>query len=64
MDAPIVTELPSVTFSKSELAMLWNLLNAKGIVAPLPQAHVAAELYSTVQTLAQWHGLPVLPPTD
>lgn len=55
---PIIRDtLPSVIFSADEVAMLWQLLNTQGVGAPMKLAHVAAELYATIQKLAILHGI-------
>ena len=51
------TALPSVTFSRDEVLMLWQMVNAPNCAVPLASAKAGAELYRTLKDLAYLHSI-------
>lgn len=52
-------ELPYMTLSKEETAILWQLIDKTQAGVPFKHATTAGELYRTVREYARAHGINV-----
>jgi hypothetical protein len=53
----VPTEMPFEPLEKRHVSMLWQLVNAPGVAAPLADAQTASELYAALRAAAVAHGV-------